>query len=60
MSEPNIQETPIYTVLCVDDEVNILQAMKRILRKQAFNLLTAQSGAQALELMAEHLSLIHI
>lgn len=54
MSEPNIQEPPIYTVLCVDDEVNILQAMKRILRKQAFNLLTAQSGAQALELMAEH------
>ncbi len=40
------------TLLLVDDEANILSALKRLLRPQGHQVLTAQSGAQALELMA--------
>lgn len=43
-----------HTVLCVDDEQNILNAMKRLLRKENFLLLTCSSGEEALVLMAEN------
>lgn len=43
----------IPTVLCVDDEANILNAMKRLLRKEEFRLLTSSSGEEALAMMAE-------
>ncbi|MFK7818669.1 MAG: response regulator [Planctomycetaceae bacterium] len=39
------------TVLCVDDEVNVLRALKRLLRKEPFHLLTANSGDEALEIL---------
>ncbi|TDF37384.1 response regulator [Alteromonadaceae bacterium M269] len=45
------KKVPQVTVLCVDDEKNILNSMKRLLRKQPCKLLTAESGADALELM---------
>ena len=41
-----------HTILCVDDEVNILNALKRLLRKESYRLLTCTSGAEALELLA--------
>jgi len=41
------------TVLCVDDEVNILSAIKRLLRKENYKLLTCSSGEEALALMAQ-------
>jgi len=41
------------TVLCVDDEPAILSALKRALRAPDIAVITATSGAQALELMAE-------
>jgi len=41
------------TVLCVDDEPAILSALKRALRAPDIAVLTATSGAQALEIMAE-------
>jgi len=41
------------TVLCVDDEPAILSALKRALRAPDITVITATSGAQALELMAE-------
>ncbi len=41
------------TVLCVDDEVNILNSLKRLFRKERFTFLTASSGAEALNLMQE-------
>lgn len=44
---------PVLTVLCVDDEANILNALRRLLRPQGYCVLTADSGAQALELMAQ-------
>lgn len=39
------------TVLCVDDELNVLRALKRLLRKEPFRLLTANSGEEALDLL---------
>ncbi len=42
---------PKHTVLCVDDEENILSALKRLLRKEDYNLLMASSGAEGLEIL---------
>ncbi len=39
-------------VLCVDDERNILNALNRLLRRDGHTVLTASSGASALELLA--------
>jgi response regulator RpfG family c-di-GMP phosphodiesterase len=39
------------TLLCVDDEPNIVSALKRLFRGHGYNVLTATSGAQALEIM---------
>lgn len=41
------------TVLCVDDEPSILSALKRTLRSPGVTVVTATSGTQALQLMAE-------
>lgn len=43
-----------HTVLCVDDEVNILHSLKRLLRKENYTLLTAPSGKEGLEMMKDH------
>lgn len=43
-----------HTVLCVDDEKNILSAMKRLLRKEDFQLLTCTSGEEAIAVMEEN------
>lgn len=40
-----------WTILCVDDEPNILSSLKRALRSPNYRVLTAPDGAQALELM---------
>lgn len=42
-----------YTVLCVDDEKNILQSLKRLLRKEPYRLLTVESAQAALTLLQE-------
>ena len=39
------------TVLFVDDETNILSSLKRLFRPCGYRILTAESGAQALEIM---------
>ncbi|MCA9066706.1 MAG: response regulator [Planctomycetaceae bacterium] len=39
------------TVLCVDDEENVLRSLRRLLRKEPFRLLTAGSGQEALEVL---------
>jgi response regulator RpfG family c-di-GMP phosphodiesterase len=39
------------TVLLVDDEANILSALRRLLRPAGYRILTAESGAEALELL---------
>lgn len=50
-------DTPM-TVLCVDDEVNILKSMKRLLYKQNYNVLVAEGGAAALDIM--HQNTVHL
>lgn len=54
MTKLNVVNEAKLTVLCVDDEVNILKSMKRLLYKQNYQLLLADSGAKALELMKQH------
>lgn len=39
-------------LLCVDDEQGILRSLKRLLRSEPFGVLSASSGADALELLA--------
>ena len=41
------------TVLCVDDEPNILSALRRLLRPQGYHVLTAPGGAEGLEIMRD-------
>ena len=41
-----------YKVLCVDDEPNILSALRRMLSLEGFEVLTAENGAQALDMLA--------
>lgn len=43
-----------HTILCVDDEKNILHSLKRLLRREGYRLLTASSGHEAFELLAQH------
>ena len=43
-----------HTILCVDDEQNILSALKRLLRKEGYRLLTASCGEDGLEIMREN------
>jgi response regulator RpfG family c-di-GMP phosphodiesterase len=47
-------EAKQYTLLCVDDEKNILNALKRLLRKENFRLLTGNSGQEGLSILAEN------
>ena len=53
MTEPT-EKASTYTVLFVDDEPNILRAIKRALFTMDITLLLADSGAKALELMSNH------
>ena len=43
-----------HTILCVDDEANILNALRRLLRREPYRLLTCTSGADALALLAQN------
>lgn len=43
------------TLLLVDDEPSILSALKRLLRREGYHILCADSAAQGLELLATHL-----
>ena len=42
------------TLLLVDDEQNVLNALRRLLRREGYRILTASSGAEGLELLALH------
>lgn len=43
-----------YTVLCVDDEESVLSSMRRLLRREDYQLLTASSGEEGLNILAEN------
>ena len=40
-----------YTVLCVDDEICILSLLKRLLRKEPYEVLLINNGEEALEIL---------
>ncbi|MBW2273372.1 MAG: response regulator [Deltaproteobacteria bacterium] len=42
------------TLLIVDDEAQILTALRRTLRREGYQILTAETTARALDLLAEH------
>ena len=42
------------TLLLVDDESNVLSAIRRVLRHENYRILTASSGQEALALLAQH------
>jgi len=48
-SESEVSDIP--TILCVDDESNILSALRRLLRPHGYKLLLAESGAEGLSLL---------
>lgn len=48
---PEVQ--PVATLLCVDDEANIVSALKRLFRPHGYRVLTAQSGADGLCILAQ-------
>ncbi len=43
-----------HTILCVDDEKNILHSIKRLLRKEGYRLLTASNGVEGLKILKEN------
>lgn len=51
---PSDTELPLQTILLVDDEVNILSSLHRLLRRKGYKVLTAESGLEGLEQMANH------
>ena len=48
---PAATDTTRPRLLCVDDEANILNALKRLFRPQGYEILTATSGAEGLALL---------
>jgi response regulator RpfG family c-di-GMP phosphodiesterase len=52
MSAPFVEEKPHpYTILCVDDEANILSALRRLLRPHGFQVVVAESGQAGLAVL---------
>ena len=43
-----------HTVLCVDDEENILRSLKRLFRKEDFRFLTTETGQEGLKILQEN------
>jgi FixJ family two-component response regulator len=54
--DPLMTEAPqtSRTILLVDDEMNILSALKRTLRRDGYTILTANSGEEGLALLTQH------
>ena len=42
------------TILCVDDDEDILRQLQQLLRRDGHDILLATSGQQGLELLAKH------
>jgi diguanylate cyclase (GGDEF)-like protein len=45
---------PVRTLLIVDDEVNVLHSLRRLLHRDGYRVLTAASAAEGFELLALH------
>jgi response regulator RpfG family c-di-GMP phosphodiesterase len=56
---PERPAAPAFTILCVDDEANILSALRRLFRPHGYTVLVAGGGDEGLETLArEHVDLI--
>ncbi|MDD3353187.1 HD domain-containing phosphohydrolase [Zoogloea sp.] len=44
-------DTPSFTLLCVDDEANILSSLRRLFRPHGYTVLIASGGAEGLEIL---------
>jgi len=56
---PATPQKAAWTVLCVDDEPNIVSALRRVFRGTGYRVLTANSGAEALAVLeAESVELV--
>jgi response regulator RpfG family c-di-GMP phosphodiesterase len=54
-----MSDTPRITLLLVDDEDNILNSLRRLLRHEPYEILTANNGAAALEVLSQrHVDLV--
>lgn len=42
------------TLLLVDDEENIIAALSRVLRREAYTILRAENGAEGLDILARY------
>lgn len=40
-----------FSILCVDDEANVLNALKRLFRRETFGVMTASSGEEGLAIL---------
>lgn len=49
-----VRSEPRLTILCVDDELNLLKSLKRVLRAAKYNVLTTDNGYEGLELFHSH------
>ncbi len=49
--EATALESPQFTLLCIDDEANILSSLKRLFRPCGYRVLTAGGGAEAMALL---------
>jgi response regulator RpfG family c-di-GMP phosphodiesterase len=47
------ESKPAITILCVDDEKNILSALRRLLRPDGYDIQLANSGAEGLEILGK-------
>ena len=52
--ESGMDESALPVLLLVDDEHHILSALKRLFRRENYQVLTANSGPEALEVLALH------
>lgn len=48
---PDSATSPTFTLLCVDDEPNILSSLRRLFRPCGYRVLVAESGAQGLDIL---------
>ena len=46
-------EKPVITILCVDDEKNILSSLRRLLRPEGYEIQLANSGAEGLDILSK-------
>ncbi|MEE9386288.1 MAG: sigma-54 dependent transcriptional regulator [Nannocystaceae bacterium] len=58
MRTPSVTERPASTVMVVDDEPSIVEALRKVLGKEGYHVLTAGNGREALALLRR--GLVHV